>query len=128
MSLSNVSRTQSGIAPLLAWFRYSNFLPVLDPPLVVGETVVDEGGTLNLICNASNSNPLSSVHWLNPAGEMVGDGGFLDIVNIHKSRGGTYTCLASLNSSIAAINTTVTVTIQGLYSQVCTNYSIFTIH
>ena len=93
----------------------------------MGETVVDEGGTLNLICNASNSNPLPSVHWRNPDGKVVGDGGYLDIVNIHKSMGGTYTCLASLNSSNTAMNTTVTVTIQGLYG-VCTFLGVFTIH
>ena len=78
----------------------------------MGETVVDEGGTLNLICNASNSNPLPSVHWLNPDGEMAGDGGYLDIGSVHKDIGGTYTCVASQNSTTMISNVSVNVIVQ----------------
>ena len=109
----------------LQW--YNHFLRLaFAPPLITGETVINEGATLNLICNASNSYPLPRVQWFNPDGEMVGDGGFLNIVNIHRNMGGVYTCVASQNSATTSSTISVTVNVPcELFSVLhCNNISV----
>ena len=64
----------------------------------MGETSVNEGDTLELYCNVSHSNPPATVHWLSP-NDDTSDGGVLEIVNITRSLGGLYFCIASFNNS-----------------------------
>ena len=65
------------------------------PPVVSGETTVNEGGTLNLSCDASNSRPLPPVKWFSPDGESVSNVAQLRIVNITRTLAGNYTCIAT---------------------------------
>ena len=80
-------------------------------PTITGETSVNEGDTLELYCNVSQSNPPATVHWLSPNG-YTSDGGVLEIVNITRSWMGLYFCIASFNNSNITKNSSVEVVIQ----------------
>ena len=90
-------------------------LPALFPavfraPMITGVTTVNEGDTLTLDCDASNSRPSPSVAWFDPEGEMVSDSRALMIENILRDATGTYSCVAS--ESGATMTSSVTVTVQ----------------
>ena len=78
--------------------------------MISGNTVVNEGGTLILDCDVTNSVPLPNVQWFNPAGQIVAVDTELIIENIQRSQSGTYTCVA-LQSGID-MTSTVDVTVQ----------------
>ena len=63
--------------------------------MVSGVTTVNEGDTLELNCDASNSRPLPPVKWLSPDGESVSNVAQLKIVNITRTLSGDYTCIAT---------------------------------
>ena len=70
---------------------------------------MSEGGTLDLSCDGSNSDPLPTLHWVFPDGETVSDTGQLVIMDITRNGRGTYTCVAILPHSNITLNTTVSV-------------------
>ena len=63
--------------------------------MVSGVTTVNEGDTLELNCDASNSRPLPRIKWLSPDGESVSNVAQLKIVNITRTLAGNYTCIAT---------------------------------
>ena len=86
----------------------SNLFQVLRPPLITGDTTVNEGDTLRLMCNSNNSRPLPLVNWLSPDGNFLVYGSPLVISNITRSLAGIYTCVvdqftATINSSVEII-------------------------
>ena len=81
-------------------------------PLIMGETTVIMGDTVSLYCNASHSRPPATVQWLSPGGEVVSDGGVLEIFNFTWKLEGLYTCVASFVNSIVTKNSSVQVTIR----------------
>ena len=80
-----------------------------NPPVITGETNITEGDTLDLYCNATTSNPLPSVQWLNSDGKLISDHNRVHTTNTSSDKAGTYTCLAT--QSNATMNSTVTVNI-----------------
>ena len=84
---------------------------VFQPPIITGETTVNEGSDLDLDCNATNSAPLPSVQWLNPQGVMVSTDRNLEIEDIHRNAAGVYTCIATFNDG-ETMNSTATVSVQ----------------
>ena len=81
------------------------------PPVITGNTTLNEGDTLYLDCDASNSRPLPSVKWFSPEGVNVSNDRFLESMNIQRSAAGIYTCLA-ISRSGATMNSTVNVIVQ----------------
>ena len=65
------------------------------PPVISGVTTVNEGDTLELNCDASNSRPLSPVKWFSPDGESVSNVAQLKIFNITRNLAGNYTCVVT---------------------------------
>ena len=84
---------------------------VFRPPVITGETTLNEGDTLDLDCDVSTSSPLPSVQWLSPQGDLVTKNRDLEIVNIHMDEAGIYTCIATQLESGATLNSTVKVTV-----------------
>ena len=81
------------------------------PPVITGMATLNEGDTLYLDCDTSNSRPRPSVEWLSPEGVMISVTRDLEIMNIRRSAAGIYTCVAILRSG-ATMNSTVNVTVQ----------------
>ena len=81
------------------------------PPVITGMTTLNEGDTLYLDCDTSNSRPRPSVEWLSPERVVVGITRDLEIMNIQRSAAGIYTCAAMLHSGATMIST-VNVTVQ----------------
>ena len=75
-------------------------------------TTLNEGDTLHLKCDASNSRPLPILKWFSPEGVIIGTAGNLEIMNIQRSAAGIYTCVATQLQSGDAMNSTVNVTVQ----------------
>ena len=65
------------------------------PPVISGVTTVNEGDTLELNCDASNSRPLPPVKWFSPDGNLISNNSQLTIVNITRTLAGNYTCIAT---------------------------------
>ena len=63
--------------------------------MVSGVTTVNEGDTLELSCDSSNSRPLPPIKWFSPDGESVSNVAQLKIVNITRTLAGNYTCIAT---------------------------------
>ena len=77
--------------------------------------MINEGDTLDLDCDTSNSRPRVglSVKWLSPEGAVVSNKRTLEIMNIQESAAGTYTCVVIRIVTGATINSTaVNVTVQ----------------
>ena len=85
---------------------------VFRPPVVTGMTTLNEGDTLYLDCDTSNSRPCPSVEWFSPEGVNISNNRLLVIMNIQRSAAGIYTCVATRSLSKDTINTTVNVTVQ----------------
>ena len=88
---------------------------VFRPPVITGNTTLNEGDTLDLDCDKSNSNPHVGlfVKWFSPEGVVVSTESTLEIMNIQESAAGTYTCVVIRIVTGATINsTTVNVTVQ----------------
>ena len=81
------------------------------PPVITGNTTLNEGDTLDLNCDTSNSRPRPSAEWFSPEGVMISIIRNLQIMNFQRSATGIYTCVA-LSRSGATMNSTVTVTVQ----------------
>ena len=86
---------------------------VFRPPVITGNTTLNEGDTLDLNCVTSNSNPRVGLKWLSPEGVVLSNKRTLEIMNIQGSAAGTYTCAAIRFITGATINSTaVNVTVQ----------------
>ena len=83
----------------------------LNPPLIVGETTINESDTLRLFCNGSNSAPQPTLQWISRNGKVVGESGELTLVTVTRNMAGTYTCVATFPGSTATMNTSVNITI-----------------
>ena len=92
------------------------------------DTTINEGHTLDLDCDASNSIPHASVEWLSPEGINVSNERILEIMNIQRSAAGIYTCVATYPISGATMNSTVNVTVQCECHDACTYKIIIYIH
>ena len=90
---------------------------VLRPPVIMGETTVSEGDTLSLSCDTCNSHPAPQTLWFNFDGDViVSHYGNLNVMNINRSMGGVYTCVARLLSdSTTTLNSSVNVIVQCEY-------------
>ena len=96
-------------------FMIRAIILVFRSPVITGITTLNEGDTLDLDCNKSNSNSLVglSVKWLSPEGVVVSNERTLEIMNIQESAAGTYTCVTIRIVTGATINSTaVNVTVQ----------------
>ena len=80
----------------------------------MGETTISEGDTLSLSCDTSNSHPNPQTRWFNPDGDIVASSfGNVTVMNIHRSMGGVYTCVAwLLSDSTTTMNSSVNVIVQ----------------
>ena len=85
---------------------------VFRPPVITGNTTLNEGDTLQLDCDTSNSRPRPQVRWLSPEGDELSRVRELEVMNIQRSAAGIYTCVAIILSSGATMNSTVNVTVQ----------------
>ena len=65
------------------------------PPVISGVTTVNEGDTLELSCDSSNSRPLPPIKWFSPDGESVSNVAQLRIAHITRTLAGNYTCVAT---------------------------------
>ena len=82
------------------------------PPIITGETTVNEGGTLFLTCDSTNSNREPRAQWFDKDGQVVSPSGLLNILNITRSQAGSYTCRTSPPNDDNSTSTTVTVVVQ----------------
>ena len=89
-----------------------NFSLVFRPPVITGETTLNEGDTLDLDCDVSTSSPLPSVQWFSPQGDLISNSIDLEIMNIQRSAMGVYTCVATQLTSGVILNSTVNVVVQ----------------
>ena len=81
------------------------------PPVITGMTTLNEGDTLDLDCDTSNSRPRTIVEWFSPEGIMISITRDLEIMNIQRSAAGIYTCV-TISRSGATMSSTVNVTLQ----------------
>ena len=88
---------------------------VFRPPVITGETTVNEGDKLDLDCDVSTSSPLPSVQWFSPQGDLISNSRDLEILNIQTSAMGVYTCVAMQFG--ATLNVSVNVIVQCEYYQ-----------
>ena len=96
-------------------FMIRAIILVFRPPVITGITTLNEGDTLDLDCDKSNSNSLVgfSVKWFSPEGVVLSNERTLEIMNIQGSAAGTYTCVTIRIVTGATINSTaVNVTVQ----------------
>ena len=59
----------------------------------------------------STSNPLPSVQWFSPQGDLISNSSHLEIMNIQREKRGIYTCIATQIDSGATMNSTMNVII-----------------
>ena len=83
---------------------------VFRPPVIKGETTLNEGDTLDLFCDTTNSSPLPSAEWFSPQGDMISNSWDFEIMNIQRSAMGVYTCIVTSHVG-ATLNITVNVTV-----------------
>ena len=82
------------------------------PPIITGDTTINEGDTLDLWCDTSNSLLQPQAQWFNGDGLLLTDSARLQIEDIDRSEAGMYTCRTNTPNSDDSTNTTVTVVIQ----------------
>ena len=86
----------------------AQFVPIaFRPPIITGETTLDEGDTLVLDCDIRTSSPLPSAEWFGPQGDMISNDRNLKITNIQRSA--MYTCVATQFGVTLKITVNVTV-------------------
>ena len=72
-----------------------SYFTVYQPPIITGNTTVNEGDTLSLNCDSSNSNRLPPVMWFNQTHDVVSNTAQLTLPDIMRSQAGNYTCQTS---------------------------------
>ena len=85
---------------------------------------MDEGDTLSLVCDSSNSAPIPLVHWLSPDGVMISNSRDLTISNITRDMAGTYTCTAISDNTGATMSATVNVMVHITPTELCKGHSM----
>ena len=97
---------------ILVWLFYARtcFL-VFRPPVIRGETTLNEGDTLDLDCDVSTSSPLPSVQWFSPQGDLISNSRDLEIMNIQGDKAGIYMCVIIQLDSKVTLNSTVNITV-----------------
>lgn len=85
---------------------------VFRPPIITGETTINEGGTLSLNCDSSNSNQEPLVKWLNKDSMVVSMYAQLKISNILRSQAGNYSCQTFPPNFHNSTTSSVTVVVQ----------------
>ena len=79
--------------------------------IITGNTTLNEGDTLHLYCDTSTlRHRTTNVKWLNSEGVVVSKNRILEIMNIHRSAAGKYTCVATqehILNTISSVNVTV---------------------
>ena len=99
------------------------YMVVFGPPVITGMTTLNEGDTLYLECDTSNSKPRPTMEWFSPGGVNSTNERIIEIMNIQRSAAGIYTCVATHIFSGATMNSTVNVVVQCECSD-----SIFKVH
>ena len=82
------------------------------PPIITGESTVEEGDTLSLICDSSNSNQEPTVKWFNEENEVVSIFGPLTISKITRPEAGNFTCVTFPPNPDNSTSNSVTVIVQ----------------
>ena len=82
------------------------------PPIITGDTTINEGDTLDLRCDTSNSHLQPQGQWFNEDGMLLIDFSRLQIEHIDRSEAGMYTCRTITPNPDDSTNTTVTVVVQ----------------
>ena len=91
-------------------FESSIFVPIaFSPPVIRGDTTLNEGDTLDLVCDPTTSSPLPSAEWFSPQGDLISNSMDLEIMTIQRSAMGAYTCI--ITQFGATLNITVNVTV-----------------
>ena len=85
---------------------------VFRPPVITGNTTLNEGDTLYLDCVTSNHHLGITLRWFSPEGVVVSNERTLEIMNIQRSAAGIYTCVATHPLSGGTTNSAVNVTVQ----------------
>ena len=94
------------------WLVIPSLSAVFQPPVISGQSTVDEGDTLSLDCNAGNSQPLPSVEWFTPDATSISITRTLEIPAISRNQAGDYTCVATDSLSGAQEGSVSTVIVQ----------------
>ena len=102
LSLSTLTHTSSG----------SLSHTVFRPPIITGDTTINEGDTLDLRCDTSNSLLQPQGQWFDGDGMLLIDFSQLQIEDIDRSEAGMYTCRTNTPNPDDSTNTTVTVVVQ----------------
>ena len=82
------------------------------PPVITGRTTINEGGTLDLVCDASSTIRYATVKWFSPEGAVVSNEVNIVIMNIQRNAAGIYTCEATHTIHETTMSTTVNVIVQ----------------
>ena len=89
------------------------FSTVHEAPIITGVTSVNEGGTLSLNCDSSNSNQQPPVQWMSPQNTVVSSEAQLTLPNIMTSQAGTYTCVTAPPDPADSASNSVEVVVTG---------------
>ena len=122
-------------------FHYMRALNlVFRPPVITGNTALNEGDTLYLDCDTLNFKPHFdlAVKWFSPERVVVSYGETLVITNIQSNAAGIYTCVVTRIVTGATTNSTVDVTVQckcqvnhvytSMYGSWLCTYMIYYVH
>ena len=82
------------------------------PPVITGRTTINEGDTLDLVCDVSSTIRYATVKWFSPEGVVVSNEMNIVIMNIQRNAAGIYTCEATHTIHETTMNSTVNVTVQ----------------
>ena len=95
---------------------------VHEPPIITGVASVNEGGTLSLDCDSSNSNQQPPVQWMSPQNTVVSSEAQLTLPNIMTSQAGTYTCVTSPPDPADSASNSVEVVVTGEFAPFISNF------
>ena len=82
------------------------------PPIITGDTIVNESDTLSLSCDSSNSHQLPPVQWVDEDDGIVSNSALLEFTDIMRSQAGNYTCRTSPPNPDNSTSSSVTVVVQ----------------
>ena len=82
------------------------------PPIITGATTINEGNTLDLRCDTSNSHLQPQAEWFDEDGIVITSSSRLQIEEIDRVDAGMYTCRTNTPNADDSTNTTVTVVVQ----------------
>ena len=115
-----VLHTDSSSQSMFSAMFVLNFT-VYQPPVITGDTTVNEGSTLSLNCDSSNSNQQPPVTWFYQTND-VSNTAQLTLPDIMRSQAGNYTCQTSPPNRDNSRSSSVDVVVQ------CMNYRFTLLH